>query len=1433
MDTTRINHNNSGHKYRIAVDIAKEGSHIWDLTPYFKGRVGDNNFGLQVTWYYQGQLMNVVGMKPYIEGLVGQYSFGQNGEIDMDPDAVPVRYDGSPDDCEEAGKATFYFPSQMFPKEGIFKGFIGVKDDRDGSKNPQISGVTIWFKVLPGIAQMGHACDAYVDELDKALQNFKDRLDNHDKDYQSRLQKVIDDARNTYESETKNAHDSLDALKSQIQANRDEQQNLTQRLAGTEQQIATHDVVTRPEFLDLGNRLNQQVANLRQNKTLYFQNEAELKAKYPLGTDNLCVTLDTKHLWVYDYANGVWTDAGSTDIVAADPTTKDAIYYDSSNVAPDPDFKIIDGEWNIGCDLGAPNWAFESNTIDNSKVVQMHGYYNQATENNWNNTWFCSRNINISGQKELSVGLLINAKSAGQPSDAHTELQLAFFDKNDNVLARLTYNVPESQDEDLHLLKWEDLVPPNNAVKFDFAVMIHGSGIVRFAQPRINFSSVVLPYDIKDTINHVQSINTHTSSDNLVPNANLTNLDLWTIGADVGRIDYELLDQKLNTSNIVRIKGHTVNGPNDYGNEWLTSNDFKIVGAKAISISWMLRINLNDPTSDSVGLAIAFLDDQHQSLESDFIKTVQTNTDNFKLFIAENIPVPDNAVYANIYIKIHGLGYVDAAYPQANAGTFVLPYSKAKLLSVYDPVENNLVPNSKLIDLSRWGYGNDTNNAVVDELDDTFCGSHIARLYGHNKDNSNSTDNGNAWFTSSMFDIQGCSKIKASWMLRRGTDNKSTTLYMMCFSFFDNKNKHIIDSRSQAFGVEQSFKEFIANADVPNQAKYANVYIMICGEGYVDIAQPKVISVSQIQNSFVNGLINDGVVWGFGKDLGGSVPYRIESNLISFDGFHSDQTENNWNNTWLGLDQFHIQENSRFISLDLKIAINFLQENKDNYVRLEFYTKDQDSKTITSSFKYINFSEDCKNPYHEYWDGIWLPDEAETFQISIALHNKGTVDIYGLDYKFDDTYQKNSLPQLFVGNLEELNDKWQNAQFKFIDKTRVLDGYMQLCIQGDSSRSYPKKNFKTKFFKDNEYKKKLKWKPKSDWQANNKFNFKANWIDATHARNLVNAGMIEKATAITPMEKPDVTSDLLNSQGLGQMEGIPVEVYLADGYYGLFTLNTKKDDKTFGMNSDKQEHEAISVEMADSVFRDPNATIDEVHYLTEIHDKPSANLKSNFEKFVQFINNSSAEDFTNHLSDYIDVKSCINTMLYGILSKEYDYYSKSYLLCTWNDGSYFYMVPYDLDSTWGLFWNGSKIVADGNDPLFDFEGLLEDPNRDSYISNHGQNRLFERIYEHMKPQIKKQYDLLRQTVWKNADIVQAFKQFINAIPEAAYEKEQARWPEIPSKDLTDFEQIQQFVIERANKMDNFMTNNFYRETDPIENLQSQIDQLKNSGTTQK
>ena len=307
MDTTRINHNNSGHKYRIAVDIAKEGSHIWDLTPYFKGRVGDNNFGLQVTWYYQGQLMNVVGMKPYIEGLVGQYSFGKNGEIDMDPDAVPVRYDGSPDDCEEAGKATFYFPSQMFPKEGIFKGFIGVKDDRDGSKNPQISGVTIWFKVLPGIAQMGHACDVYISDLDKAITTAKEKLRQTNNDFSQTTATALKDLQEKYNKEVAEHQGALLQDTKGLEA-------LAAEIASLQVKIETEDLITESQYNTdrkyIVNLVETQLANLS-NSIEYLPNADAIKDKYPNGEKVFAVAADTGHKWIY--YDGKWQDCGAYD----------------------------------------------------------------------------------------------------------------------------------------------------------------------------------------------------------------------------------------------------------------------------------------------------------------------------------------------------------------------------------------------------------------------------------------------------------------------------------------------------------------------------------------------------------------------------------------------------------------------------------------------------------------------------------------------------------------------------------------------------------------------------------------------------------------------------------------------------------------------------------------------------------------------------------------------------------------------------------------------------------------------------------------------------------------------------------------------------------------------------------------------------------------
>ena len=211
-----VTHNNGRVIYTIAIDIAKEGTEIWDLTPYFKARVNDSNAQLKVTWYQQGELLNLEGKKPYIEGNVGDYYVDDQKQIQLDGNAQPVSYNGDPIDFGEGGRATYRFPDEMFPKQGIFKGYIGVADDKE-----RVSGVTIWFKVLPGLARMGHAKEVYISEIEDmklqfaaqqraAINDAKQKLEDTVQSMNADYQKAIDEHNKNFDDEMADIKSKLD-----------------------------------------------------------------------------------------------------------------------------------------------------------------------------------------------------------------------------------------------------------------------------------------------------------------------------------------------------------------------------------------------------------------------------------------------------------------------------------------------------------------------------------------------------------------------------------------------------------------------------------------------------------------------------------------------------------------------------------------------------------------------------------------------------------------------------------------------------------------------------------------------------------------------------------------------------------------------------------------------------------------------------------------------------------------------------------------------------------------------------------------------------------------------------------------------------------------------------------------------------------------------
>ena len=1357
MDNIQVTHNNDNHHYRIAMDIAKEGSSLWDLTPYVKGRVGDNRFGLQVTWTCQGQLMNIEGMKPYIEGNVGQYSVDDKNNLQLDPNSGVVRYVGDPADCQAGGQATYYFPEQMFPKEGIFKGYIGLLDDRDDSKNPHISGVTVWFKVLPGIAEMGHACDYYISDLEKAEEIFKAKLRQHETDFQNETNKVISDARNAYNSEVSNAHDALVALQAQIAANRDEQSNLAQHLAGIEQQIQIHDVVTRPEWQNLSNQLTQQVSQMKESGLEFFDNADDLKSTYPNGANKLCVTLDDSHQYVYDYVNHQWNDAGAFNYGTIDPKLESAfLSKDSDNLVSNSDFATLDGMRIYNTNGSKANVLLMPSKLGNSNILRMTGYWDNGSNGaNW--VWSELPHFSVQGLTKISFSFKYSFNSLMPNTGGSAQFQVIFYDVNGNRLQNmyLIYLATKNDDKLIHYTD-ENYDVPDGAVEANLAFGIYGTGYLDIAEPQVNIGSLKA-YSANRAIKNIAS-----QSQNL------------------------LIDQPINVWNNVDINSNDLdndclyNGYPTYrisskDQNWheINSNIIPVAGGKTVKAEIPAKIIASGNNSQLIVSCKEFDENGNLTSYTYPLAESQSITSHIVYF-----DLPENTV--KIKLVISAIGVVEA-----NVGNISLSYDTNYLTS--------RITHSEFYNLPLSSLNNHNVSLDNDYLNITGIASQWCELDPYPF---------RLPLNTRLLSVDFDSKLEKDSLQDRA---------VLALRQYDINNLLITKLDLPIHKSEGIYHNAFSNIKISNKTKYIYLAVSTYGTAKLSIGDINVkLNTDSILFNEAAEKESDQVI--------NLAPHVSAIDLTpitaSSDNFETiDQNTYNgestlklsthdldlskWNSVGFDIDT------ASFPVPEINIQAIYSNECDDNngsaYVAVNMWGKDG-SVLFNHNFKLQNTKRFVKQQFNH----IEVPNETDHVTVEFTINGSGTAhvaDFRVTNKPLPDDNEKTliGLPQLFIDAANTtIASKWATAPFKFQDENRVINGYIQYAIQGNSSQEYEKKNLKIKLFQDENCKNKLKLKPKADWTANNKFNLKANWIDATQSRNLVNAQMVKKAYENTPIANADVAKALTNTQSMGQMEGFPIELSFEDGYYGLMTFNTKKDDKTFGMDNDNPDHECVTNQNPENGFKPNQGFNSVIDYWTEIHDNPSETLKTNMTNIINFINTSSDTDFKAKIGDYIDVYSVINTYLYGLLSEEWDFQNKSQLLLTWNGGKYFFMIPYDLDSTWGLYWNGSHIDTDSESAYFDFK------ENSRYASMNDINNLMARIIKLFKPEIKAQWLKLRSSVWRNDQITGAFKKYINSIPEDAYEKEQAKWPNIPSIKITDYSQIQQSIIARGNAMDNFM-----------------------------
>lgn len=372
------------------------------------------------------------------------------------------------------------------------------------------------------------------------------------------------------------------------------------------------------------------------------------------------------------------------------------------------------------------------------------------------------------------------------------------------------------------------------------------------------------------------------------------------------------------------------------------------------------------------------------------------------------------------------------------------------------------------------------------------------------------------------------------------------------------------------------------------------------------------------------------------------------------------------------------------------------------------------------------------------------------------------------------------IPKLYLnGNISEMWDKSdvRNVSFTYKDDTQNISGFAEMKVQGTSSLAYEKKNYTLKFFEDEALKNKLKIDV--GWGAQNKYCMKANWIDRTHARNVVTARLASKMQA---------KYDLLNvAPNHGLIDGFPVEIYNNGKFLGLYTFNIPKDDWQFGMDSDNPNHIVICGEGWDPANRF-EALPDFETWTVEIGEESPETLDKMVRLF-DFVINSSDEVFKRDFEQYLNLDSALNYYIMTDLGYMADNLGKNILIATY-DGMEWYLSLYDLDSTWGT----------------SVDGLHLNDYQTSLLSIGKNNNLFRRMEQAFSTELAQRYIELRSDILSNENIMTEFESFCEEIPTMTFLKEANRWGvgSIRTRDELpgfEYDQIESYLASVSERLD--------------------------------
>ena len=314
-------------------------------------------------------------------------------------------------------------------------------------------------------------------------------------------------------------------------------------------------------------------------------------------------------------------------------------------------------------------------------------------------------------------------------------------------------------------------------------------------------------------------------------------------------------------------------------------------------------------------------------------------------------------------------------------------------------------------------------------------------------------------------------------------------------------------------------------------------------------------------------------------------------------------------------------------------------------------------------------------------------------------------------------------------------------------------GSCTLKWQGSSSLAYEKKNYTIKFGTALEV--------VEGWGAQTKYCLKANFIDHSHARNLVSA----KLWGQMVKTRPNASETLKALPNCGAVDGFPIVIMLNDKFHGLYTWNIPKDAWMFGMGSGaKEAFVCADVPLNEgAVAFKTLADFKNDFELEYSSDGNSDWVLTSINRLIQAVMDSNGKDIDTTISKYLDINSAIDYYFFPILITGRDNTKKNYILATY-DGVKWFFSAYDMDSCFGNWIDGTGFISADERPTFETrtsDALM------ALLWNHKRQAIYDRAKEIM------------ETVFSENNVYMEFTNYGIKIPSVVQLEDAKLWSSIP------------------------------------------------------